>query len=159
MIFIASLVLAVIVSPASAIITNNTANTAYYSEGVTLISGSYAHDAGFMPEDYVKVLIFLGIICWILSIAAPVCQDLFCILTPGFFGASTWYAGYMTKETLSVITTTSGTSIIHTEIITPEPVLQLLLLAATIFSLLSGIFIVFVQPSRERPAQPDTSKI
>lgn len=132
-------------SPAMAILTNNTANQNYYFYNTTLISGSYLHDQNYMPREYVILIILLGIIFWILAIATDICQDLFSILAPCFFGAATWYCGYMTKETLSIVINTLRVYTVHSQIITPEPVLQLLCFLLTVFSALSAVYVIFLR--------------
>lgn len=155
------LITVLITTSASALVTNNSANTAYYSNNVTLISGSFVHDANYIPKDYVILMALFGIIFWILAVASPICQDLFSIITPIIFGVSSWFAGYMTTEQMAIVTT--GTTIypVHTQIITPEPILQLIFLALTILSTLSAIYIIFFASIDQglKRGEPDTSKL
>ena len=149
-----------LIAPASAIITNNTANDAYYENNVTLISGSFLHDAAYMPKDYVFLIILLGIVFWALAIASPVCQDLFSIITPCFFAVGSWYAGYMTKEVVSIVVSGNTIYPVHTQVITPSPVIQTLCLIATVLSILSAIYIIFLSEAPiKTKKESDTSHL
>ena len=149
------------IAPAAAIVTNNTANQAYYDNGVTLISGSYLHDSNYIPKEYVILMIMIGLIFWALSVSTPVCQDLFALMSPCFFGAAAWYSGYMAKDQMTVVTSADGTIYpVYTQIITPEPALQILCLIATVFTVLSAIYIIFLQnPPNPLKDREDTSQL
>ena len=147
-----SLSLIFLFSPASALITNNTANSAYYSNNVTLISGSFLNQAGYLPMEMVYFIAILGLIFWICSLVSPICEDLFCILTPIPFGIAAWYAAYMTRDQMSIVVNNGVIYPVSTQIITPDPTLQLVMIACLVLSILSGVYIIFLRDTDKQLA-------
>lgn len=153
--------LLVIPTSVSALITNNTANDNYYSSNTTLISGSFIHDENYTPREIVILILIIGILFWLVSIAAPVCQDLFAIAAPVWLGVATWQAGYMTKEDIAIVVSGNTIYSVHTEIISPDPVMQILCFILTILSVLSAVYVIFLAKTEDnpKPKQTDTSKL
>ena len=142
--FLAPLLL-IIVSPVSALITNNTANTAYYQNNVTLISGSFVHQPGYLPVEMVYFIAILAVIFWICSVVSPICEDLFSLITPVLFLISAYYSAYMTIEKITIVVMNGVIYPVHTQIIIGDSLLQIGLVGCFILSVLSGIYIVFLR--------------
>ena len=140
------------ISPVSALITNNTANPAYYSNGVTLISGSFINQAGYLPVEMVYFIAVLGIIFWICSMVSPICEDIFCLITPVPFAIAAWYAAYMTRDQMTIVVNNGVIYPVSTQIITPDPTLQIVMTACLVLSILSGIYIVFLRDTDKKLA-------
>ena len=135
----------VIVSPAFALVTNNTTNDAYYQNNVTLISGSFVHQPGYLPVEMVYFIAVLAVIFWICSVVSPVAEDIFCLITPVMFMISAYYSAYMTIEKITIVVNDGVIYPVHTQIIIGDPLLQLGLIACFALSILSGIYIVFLR--------------
>lgn len=144
------LVLLLISSPVSALITNNTANEAYYSNNVTLISGSFVHQAGYLPMEMVYFIAILGVIFWICSVVSPICEDLFSLITPVLFAIAAWYSAYMTREQMTIVINNGVIYPVHTQVIIPDPTLQLAMLGCMVLAILSGIYIVFLRDTDKK---------
>lgn len=143
--FFLALLLLIIVSPVSALITNNTANAAYYTNNVTLISGSFVHQPGYLPVEMVYFIAILAVIFWICSMVSPICEDLFSLITPVLFLISAYYSGFMTIEKITIVVMNGVIYPVHTQIIIGDPLLQIGLVGCFILSILSGIYIVFLR--------------
>jgi hypothetical protein len=140
-----ALLLLIIVSPVSALITNNTANAAYYTNNVTLISGSFVHQPGYLPVEMVYFIAILAVIFWICSMVSPICEDIFSLITPVMFLISAYYSAYMTIEKITIVVMNGVIYPVHTQIIIGDSLLQLALVGCFILSILSGIYIVFLR--------------
>jgi hypothetical protein len=143
--FFLALLCLIVISPVSALITNNTANTAYYQNNVTLISGSFVHQPGYLPVEMVYFIAILAVIFWICSMVSPICEDIFSLITPVLFLISAYYAAYMTIEKITIVVMNGVIYPVHTQIIIGDSLLQLALVGCFILSILSGIYIVFLR--------------
>jgi hypothetical protein len=143
--FFLALLCLIIVSPATALITNNTANTAYYQNNVTLISGSFVHQPGYLPVEMVYFIAILAVIFWICSVVSPICEDIFSLITPVLFLISAYYSAYMTIEKITIVVMNGVIYPVHTQIIIGDSLLQLALVGCFVLSILSGIYIVFLR--------------
>ena len=123
---------------------------------VVLQSTSYLHDAQYMPAEYVYALILIGFIGWALLCINKDLEVLFGFLSIISFGASAWYAAYMTIETSGVVVVGTTITYVHSQILTPQPVLQIILVVCFIFSILAEIYVVFL---READKQLEVKKI
>ena len=143
--FFLALLCLIVISPVSALITNNTANTAYYQNNVTLISGSFVHQPGYLPVEMVYFIAILAVIFWICSMVSPICEDIFSLITPVLFLISAYYSAYMTIEKITIVVMDGVIYPVHTQIIIGDSLLQLALVGCFILSILSGIYIVFLR--------------
>ena len=145
------LLAAVLVSPVSALITNDTGNANYFTSNTELISGSYFHDANYIPIEYEYLLIALGLLCLAISRIFKSAEDIFSIGAAIPIGLSAWYANYMTAETMDVIAWIDNSTlvvtphIIYNQVITPFPALSVVMVVFFLISILNIIWIFFMQ--------------
>ena len=152
-IFLIPLLLLLCIPSVSALVYNQSGNTAYYTEDVTLISGSYRHDQNYMQDDMVMIIFAAGVLFWILSVFSPACYDIFAVLTPCWFAVATWFSAYMTRETMDTIVSGGEIFAVHHQIIDPQPYFQILCFLATAFSVLTCYYLLFMKDADRKVKQ------
>ena len=139
--------------PASALIINNSANSAYYAQNTVLIAGSYIHDANYIPVEFEYLLIAIGLGCLFISRAVKDGEDIFSISAVIPLGLSAWFANYMTFEGVTTAvcgnstTITNTPYIIYSQVITPMPALSIAMVVFFLLAIVNVVWVFFLQPA------------
>lgn len=136
-----------IILPCSALITNNTQDTQYTSSGSTMQSASFVHDTWYIPVQFWYMLIIIGLGSLLVSKWEPA-EDMFAPIAFMALAESAWYANFVAFDVVGEYTTGSGVyNLAYTQVITPQPVISVMLAICTFFSLLNVYYIYFVKPN------------
>jgi len=133
----ALLCLVALFSPVAAIITD-------VSSTSTLVSNSFLHDGHYMPYQFVYALIFIGLVCLAISRIFEQTEDIFSIGAVIPLGMSAWFANVMTIESTAIVYSTV-TSVVNTQIITPNPYLSITMVIFFLMSILNVIWVFFLK--------------
>ena len=134
--FICGLVLlALLVCPVSAFIANDT--------------DMHFKSPTYIPYQYELFLIGMGIACWFLMKYFNDLEVLFGFIAILIFGATAWLAAYISVDnTFPVVHTHTGvTTLIYTTQVTPQPILQIILVVCFLFAIIAEIYVVFLRES------------
>ena len=149
-VFLLGILLAgLVISPVSALVTNNTANTA-----AALVSTSYVHDITYISVGVEFALIAIGLLSLCISKWEPV-EDIFCLIAFIFLAMSAWFANFMTQEyTVYAVYAEAGSSVqtlhtVYTQVITQNPYLSIALVICTIFAIINILYIYYIKPHEE----------
>lgn len=123
---------------------------------VALQSASYLHDAQYMPAEYVYALILIGFIGWALLCINKDLEVLFGFISIIAFGAAAWFAAYMTIETSGVVVVGTTITYVHSQVVTPQPILQIIMVVCFLFAIMAEVYVVFL---READKKLDTKPI
>jgi hypothetical protein len=109
-----------------------------------------AVDTQFLPTTYIPyqyefLLIGMGFLCWALMRYAPELEVLFGLLAILIFGASAWLAAYMCIENVFY----DGTEVMYSQLITPQPILQLILVVMFLFAIIIEVYVMFLRKADE----------
>jgi len=144
-IFLASLAWILTVSSASALLTNVSA-----SDTTTLITNSFLHDSNYMPAESVYVFIIIGLGCLAASRIYESAEDILSIGAVIPLAMSAWFANYMTLERNGFAVTTTGTSVINTQIIAPNIYLSITMAVFTILAILNVIWVFYLKDADKK---------
>lgn len=144
-IFLASIAWVLTVSTVSALIGNVSV-----LDTTTVISNSFIHDSHYMPAEYVYVFILIGLGCLILSRIYESAEDILAIGAIIPLAMSAWFANFMTFERNGFAVTVTGTSVINTQIITPNIYLSIVMVVFTVLAILNTIWIFYLKNADEK---------
>lgn len=99
-------------------------------------------DTQFLPETYIPyqyefLLIGIGVSFFIAMWFTKESDILIGLLSVIFLGASAWFAAYMCIENVFY----DGTTVTYTQLVTPEPVLQVILVVCFLFAIVSTVYV------------------
>lgn len=140
---ICGLVLLVLLGyPVSAYIANS-------SSVITSYTDTQIGNQQYMPYQYELFLIGMAFACWVLMIYARELEILFGLLAIIIFGAASWFAAYMSfNDAITIVDgTTGGTTILYTQFVTPQPLLQIILLVCFLFAIVIELYIWVLRDS------------
>jgi len=122
--------------PVSAYIANS-------SSVITSYTDTQVGNQNYIPFEYELFLIGMAFTCWFLMKYAQELEILFGLLAIMLFGASAWFAAFMSKNDAITIVdgTTGGTTILYTQFVTPQPMLQIILIVCFIFAIIIEMYI------------------
>lgn len=133
--------LALVVSPALALVTNVSASS------TTLSSSSYLHDSKYMPTSYVYVLIIIGLLSLLASRVFETAEDIFSIGAVVPTALSAYWSNYMSIEYMLAAPLSLTQIGSNVQIIAPSAYLSLTMIVFTILSVLNVIWIFFLKKS------------
>lgn len=139
-IFLTSIASLLTISSVSAVISNVSV-----SSSTSLITNSFLHDTHYMPAEYVYVFILIGLGCLAASRIYESAEDILSIGAVIPLAMSAWFANYMTFERNGFAVTATGTSIVNTQIITPNIYLSITMVVFTILAILNLIWIFYLK--------------
>jgi hypothetical protein len=103
-----------------------------------------------MPAEYVYVFILIGLGCLILSRIYESAEDILAIGAIIPLAMSAWFANFMTFERNGFAVTVTGTSVINTQIITPNIYLSIVMVVFTVLAILNTIWIFYLKNADEK---------
>jgi hypothetical protein len=99
----------------------------------------------YMPYQYEMLFIviaFSGIALMKLYQELEVLFGLIGILS---FGVAAWFAPYICFVETFVIANSTGVETLHTQVVTPQPVLQVLLVVCFLFAIVAELYVLFLR--------------
>lgn len=139
----------IIVSPCSALITNNTKDSTYTSSGSSMQSASYVHDINYLPVQFWYLLIAIGLGSLLVSKWEPA-EDMFSPIAFMALAEAAWYANFVAFDVVGEYTSTTGAyNLAYSQIITPQPVISVMLAICAFIALLNIYYIFFVKPNQQ----------
>lgn len=142
---ILGLLLLLLVVPSSAYIANS-------SSVLTSYTDTQFANQQYIPYQYEIMLIGLGVACWFLMRYAPDLEVLFGLLAIIIFGAAAWFAAYMSiNEVFTLVDMTTGTTtVLYTQFVTPQPILQIILSVCFLFAIVIELYVVFLREADKK---------
>ena len=138
-ILICLLVALFLMSPVSAYIANSSSVVTSYTD-VQFKSSSY------IPYQYEALLIGFALICWVLMKYIQDLEVIFGFLAILAFGAAAWFAAYMSIDRVfTIVDTTGATTVLYATQVTPQPVLQVILVVCFLFAIIVELYVVFLR--------------
>jgi hypothetical protein len=62
------------------------------------------------------------------------------------FGAAAWFAAYMSIDRVfTIVDTTGATTVLYAVQVTPQPVLQVVLIVCFLFAIVAEVYVVFLR--------------
>jgi uncharacterized membrane protein len=119
---------------------------------VLLVSSvSATIDTQFLPSTYIPyqyevLLIGLGFTCWFLMKYFSDLEVVFGLAAVIIFGAAAYMAAYMCIENVFY----DGTTVTYTQLVTPEPVLQIILIACFLFAVIIEVYVLFLRTADKK---------
>lgn len=141
--FICGLILlAFLICPVTAYIANS-------SSVITSYTDTQVGNQNYIPFEYELFLIGMAFFCWVLMRYAQELEILFGLLAIIIFGASAWFAAFMSKNDAITIVdgTTGGTTILYTQFVTPQPMLQIILVVCFLFAIIIELYVWVLRDS------------
>jgi hypothetical protein len=128
--------------PASAYIANS-------SSVITSYTDTQFANQNYIPYQYEFLFIVLGLVCWAFMKYNAELEVLFGLLAAILFGMSAYLAAYISiDDAITVIDGTTGeTTILYTQLVTPQPMLQIFLTVCFLFAIIIEIYILFLRTS------------
>ena len=98
------------------------------------------------------MLIGLGVMCWILMRYAQDLEILFGLLAIIIFGSAAWFAAYMSiNEVFTLVDMTNGeTTVLYTQFVTPQPILQIILVVCFLFAIIIELYTLFLREADKK---------
>ena len=143
--FILGILLLLLIVPASAYIANT-------SEVMTSYTDTKFANQNYIPYQYEMMLIGLGVTCWVLMRYAQDLEVIFGLLAIIIFGAAAWFAAYMSiNEVFTLVDMTNGeTTVLYTQFVTPQPILQIILVVCFLFAIIIELYILFLREADKK---------
>ena len=143
--FILGILLLLLIAPTSAYIANT-------SEVMTSYTDTQFANQNYIPYQYEMMLIGLGVMCWILMRYAQDLEILFGLLAIIIFGAAAWFAAYMSiNEVFTLVDMTNGeTTVLYTQFVTPQPILQIILVVCFLFAIIIELYTLFLREADKK---------
>jgi hypothetical protein len=138
---ICGLVLLVLLAcPVSAYIANS-------SSVITSYTDTQFASQQYIPYQYEILLIGLGVACWVLMKYAQELEVMFGLLAIIIWGAAAWFAAYMSiNEVFTLVDMTTGTTtVLYTQFVTPQPILQVILVVCFLFAIIIEVYVLFLR--------------
>lgn len=132
--------IALLFQPVSALLTNVTVG-----KTTTLVTNSFLHDANYMPVEYVYALIAIGLISLAVSRVFEQAEDIFSIGAVIPLALSAWFSNFMTIERNGFVASTTGTTVINTQIIAANPYLSITMILFTLLAIMNVIWVFFLK--------------
>jgi hypothetical protein len=143
--FILGVLLLLLIAPASAYIANASGVMTSYTD-------TQFANQNYIPYQYEMMLIGLGVVCWILMRYAQDLEVLFGLLAIIIFGAAAWFAAYMSiNEVFTLVDMTNGeTTVLYTQFVTPQPILQIILVVCFLFAIIIELYTLFLREADKK---------
>lgn len=100
----------------------------------------------YIPYQYEFLLIGLGFLCWFLMKYFADLEVVFGIVAIIIFGAASWLAAYMCIENVFY----DGTTVVYTQLVTPQPILQLILIVCFLFAVIAEVYVLFLRAADKK---------
>jgi hypothetical protein len=122
--------------------------------GLIIVPASAAVDTQFLPSTYIPyqyefLLIGMGFLCWALMKYAQELEVLFGLLSIIIFGASAWLSAYMCIENVFY----DGTTVMYSQLVTPQPVLQIILVVCFLFSIIGEVYVWVLRDADKKTSE------
>lgn len=132
--------LVLLVCPVTAYIANS-------SSVITSYTDTQFANQQYIPYQYEVMLIGLGVACWVLMKYVADLEVLFGLLAIIVFGAASWFAAYMSiNEVFTLVDMTTGTTtVLYTQFVTPQPILQVILVVCFLFAIVIEAYVLFLR--------------
>ena len=143
--FILGILLLLLIAPTSAYIANASGVMTSYTD-------TQFANQNYIPYQYEMMLIGLGVMCWILMRYAQDLEILFGLLAIIIFGSAAWFAAYMSiNEVFTLVDMTNGeTTVLYTQFVTPQPILQIILVVCFLFAIIIELYILFLREADKK---------
>jgi len=120
------------------------------SSDIILSSTSYLHDPNYIPAQYVLIFIAIGFLCWCLLSYNKELEILFSLVSILSFGAAAWFAAYMTVESATIIVKDGVATSVYSQVVTPQPGLQIIMIVCFLFSIIITIYLLFLRDADKK---------
>jgi len=134
------LLMGVFIFPVSAFVANSSSVVTSYTD-TTFLPPTY------IPYEYEIALVAFGCFMLVLMRYFSELEVLFGLCAIIVFGAAAWLAAYVAK--IDVFTmldpVTNETTILYTQLVTPQPMMQVILVVAFLFSVIAEIYVMFLR--------------
>ena len=143
--FILGILLLLLIAPTSAYIANASGVMTSYTD-------TQFANQNYIPYQYEMMLIGLGVMCWILMRYAQDLEILFGLLAIIIFGSAAWFAAYMSiNEVFTLVDMTNGeTTVLYTQFVTPQPILQIILVVCFLFAIIIELYTLFLREADKK---------
>jgi hypothetical protein len=134
------LLLTLVCLPASAYIANSSTVLESY------VSTQFLNQ-NYLPYQYEILLIAMGFTCWVLMKYHQELETMYGMIAILIFGASAWFAAYMSMIDMVTLVDPADntTTILYTQLVTPQPTLQVILIVCFLFAIIIEIYILFLR--------------
>lgn len=134
------ILLALLICPVTAYIANSSSVITSYTDTRFLPST-------YIPYEYELLLIGLGFTCWFLMKYFAELEVLFGLLAILVFGAAAWLSAYVSKNDVFTMLDpiTNDTTILYTQLVTPQPILQVILVVCFLFAIIAEVYVLFLR--------------
>lgn len=102
-------------------------------------------DTTYMPYQYEILFIVVAFFSLALMKLYQELEVLFGLIGLISFGIAAWFAPYIAFVETFVLTNTTGTEILHTQVVSPQPILQILLIVCFLFTLIAELYVLFLR--------------
>lgn len=138
--FISFILILLLCSSVSAFIANSSTVMTSYTD--TQFSGK-----NYMPYQYEILFIAIAFICLIGMKINQEIEVLLGIISTIAFGVSAWFAPYLCiYDVFTVVDNRDGSAtVLYTQFVTPEPILQVLMIVCFLFSFIYLIYVIFLR--------------
>jgi len=115
-----------------------------------LSSTMYLHDSNYMPIQFLFLFIAIGFISWYLLSINKDFEILFGITSIFGFGVALWYSAYVTLETSEVAIVGGVATYVYSQVVAPQPVLQVVMVVCFLFSIIITVYITFLRDTAKK---------
>jgi glucan phosphoethanolaminetransferase (alkaline phosphatase superfamily) len=114
---------------------------------VTSYTDSEFAGTQYMPYQYEVLFIAIGFFCLVVMKYCQEIEVLLGLLSLIAFGIAAWFAPYICiTDVFPVVDNTDGTTtVLYTQYVTPEPILQMFLVLCFLFAVIATIYVTFLR--------------
>jgi hypothetical protein len=126
--------------------------TAAFPASITNATTTQFADKSYIPWEYEVVIIAMGLCCWGLMKYIEELEVLFGFLAIIVFGVAAYFAAYMAKIESNVLvdSTTGVVTVMYSQYITPQPILQVVLVVCFLFAIVAEVYVVFLREADKK---------
>lgn len=106
----------------------------------------------YIPWEYEAGIILIGFLCWLLMKYMEDLEVVFGFLAIIIFGIAAYFAAYMAmiENNIIVNTITENVTVVHTQYVTPQPILQIFLIVCFLFAIIIEVYVVFLRQADKK---------
>jgi hypothetical protein len=125
---------------------------AAFPASITNTTTTQFADKSYIPWEYEVVIIAMGICCWALMKYIEELEVLFGFLAIIVFGVAAYFAAYMCRIDSNVLvdSTSGAVTVMYSQYITPQPILQVVLVVCFLFAIIAEVYIVFLREADKK---------
>jgi len=134
------LLLMVMCVPVSAYIANSSGVIESYTD-------TRFANQNYLPYQYEILLIAMAFSCWVLMKYHQELETIYGLIAILLFGAAAWFSAYLSIiDMVALVDTSDGTTtILYTQLVTPQPVFQVILIVCFLFAIIIEIYVLFLR--------------